>query len=187
MSSSIKPLQLEDTTNLDRQIATFGATGPVIVMLFCGWTVWNGNFNVVVLGIMILCAVKLVNVFRLRRQITEEIANRRPLQMQVYFARASLGPFADVQASLYDPRRFDPFKQAFQPKWDLFATDWDVQSVIGEPQECLVYVDRDRGKVLAFSTVNGAIFPKPYMLPWKNIDVSALIQSRQAVNIETAD
>jgi hypothetical protein len=186
MDQQFSLLVKKDADNLIRQVATFGVFRPIVISILGLSLVFSGQ---IVLGGLVAATgiMPLINALQWNDRVIEQIERGRPLKMKVFFGKRNIfSPFLDLRASLYDPRRYDPINQFFQPHWDLLGAVWNAEPVLGEAQECLVYVDRDSGKLYGFATEHGALFAKPYVLmPWLKLDVAALVSSGQATNFES--
>ena len=185
MSEQSKQLVKMDTEHLIRQVAVFSVFRPILIGLAGIAFIISGHWF---LGIpfFLLGFIPLINALRWNGRVTELFQRGRPLTMKVFFRKSNqLSPFSDLQASLDDQRGYDPWKQFFQPHWNLLGANWDASKVLGDARECLVYLDRETGQVVAFSLEDGVLFVKPYIpMPWRKLDVRALISSGKATDAD---
>ncbi|PWU01517.1 MAG: hypothetical protein C5B53_02845 [Candidatus Melainabacteria bacterium] len=185
MSEQSKQLVKMDTEHLIRQVAVFSVFRPVLIALVGTALIVTGHWYTGV-PLFLLGIIPLINALKWHGRVTEVFQRGRPLTMKVFFRkRNQLSPFSDLQASLEDQRGYDPFKQFFQLHWNLLGAKWDASKVLGDARECLVYLDRETGQVFAFSLEDGVLFVKPYILmPWRKLDVRALISSGKATDAD---
>jgi hypothetical protein len=174
-----------DTEHLIRQVASFGVLRPLIVTFIGAVCVLKGALLLGV-PILLLGLIPLINALKWNGRVFENLRRDRPLAMKVFFSkRNQMSPFMDLKASFDDQRGFNPFMQFFQPHWNLLGANWDASNTLGDAKECLVYLDRENGQVFAFRLDDKVLFVKPYVLmPWRKLDVRALIGSGKAADAE---
>src|SRR5579883_876748 len=185
MREEPKQLVKMDKGHLIGQVGSFGVLRPLLLTLFGSALVLKGS---VLIGapLLLLGVIPLINALKWTGRVTDNFQRGRPLAMKVFFTKRNpMSPFMDLKASFDDQRGFDPFKQLTQPHWDLLGANWDVSKILGDPRECLVYLDRESGQVFAFSIDDHVLYVKPYVLmPWRKLDVRALISSGKATDAE---
>ena len=187
MVEEAKQLVKKDTEHLIGQVAAFAVLRPLVITIVGLVCIHNGH-ALMGAALFLLGVISLINGLKWNGRAMEIFRRGRPLAMKVYFSkRNSLTPFMDLKASLDDQRGFDPIRHYFQPHWELLGANWDANKVLGEARDCLVYIDRETGQVFAFRLDDGMLFVKPYfVVPWRKVDVRALINSGRATEAELA-
>jgi hypothetical protein len=186
MSEESNRLVKKDTEHLVSQVAAFGVLRPLFMTLVGAALILKADL-LIGIPLFLFGIIPLVNALKWNGRANEIFQRGRPLTMKVFFSKRDLSPFMDLKASLDDQRGFDPVKQFFQLHWNLLGPNWDTSKILGDARECQVYLDRETGRVYAFILEGGVLFVKPYVImPWRKLDVRALISSGKATDVDLA-
>ncbi len=87
---------------------------PALLLLVSGTAMLSGHFSWVYVILFGLGLVLAGNAIRWKGRVIQVVNEQRPAKMNLYFSNTKLfSPFLDLKATLFDPRSFDPFGQAF--------------------------------------------------------------------------
>jgi hypothetical protein len=178
---TIHPVTEKNISGLERQLTALMVLRPAIMLLIFASAIVQGRFSFVLLILSVLSVVFLVNSLQWKGKVLKVIQEQKPFKMSLYFSKVSgFSPFLDLKVTSYDPRKFDPLGQMFKPKWRLLSSTFDAKALLSGPQECLVYADRDSGRLYAIGTSLGTVFTRPYLAPWRKLELPS--QSNQTAD-----